>query len=765
MSIIIKRTAALLLCAVLILLPITGCNNDKNDDIPEFVIVPEIIDPDILGNIVCLDYRNDTIFLASRYTLDKETQTYTTGIYTMSIDDPKANELPGYVPQFPAADAMGGTHISAIYADDDGNIWLSETVYFSRFDLPDDFDGDEWDKLEYLEEIGSHNKLKKLDASGTEILSIDLIPFIGDYRGADDIEIDNEGNIYLFYDNYDNAGIHIFSNTGAESFMLNVSGRNFSFVRLPDGSVAVAGEFDTGNSAASLKKINTISKGFEENIKLPNGTSRVHTGNGSIDLLINDGTALYGFKIDSGDKDEILNWKDSKHVSSDQRYIRMLSDGRILCGDYKIDTKTHLYNIELAILERTPVSEAEPVEITKLTLATFMPPPGLRSAVMEFNKTNTKYQIELIDYNDFSTNENWRAGLIRLSTEIITGNAPDIIDVTYLPLRQYISAGLLEDLYQFIDNDPKLDRSSFMDGALRALEVDGGLYRIYPTFYINTLVGLSSTLGPEMGWDIKEFLEVIAANPEATVPFSNQAYKTYLTVKTVELSLYDYVDWNSGTVHFDSEEFLMLLEFIKTLPDDPPGSEPSRIESGEQIMATIETFSTFFEMQKYQIVFGGDLVFKGFPTENKNGNSIKLHSTLAITSLSSNKEGAWEFIRMLLTDDWLDGKIEYDFEACFPLNKEAFYAKLEVHMAARFTGSGRWEDPNYTYAIRPVTQDEADQILALIDSLSGTAGVDRDLTNIIWEVCEDFYNGKGTARDAVNIIQSRTSIYVSEQKG
>ncbi|MCL2821202.1 MAG: extracellular solute-binding protein [Oscillospiraceae bacterium] len=761
----LARITATILTASLLFTMLAGCRDNSGDDEPGFVVVPEIINPDVLGSIICLDYKNDTIFLATRFEVDKENKVNTTRIYTMDINSSDVLELPGYAPVFPAADAMGFVHISAMHVDSEEYIWISETGYFSRMNLPDDFDGEEWEKSDYVEEISSYNRISKLNSSGSEIFSIDLIPFFGDNRGADAIETDSEGNIYVLNDNSESAVIYVFDKTGNEIFNINTTGNKFSLVLLPDGKVVIAGEFDDTGFEFSLKEINTVSKEFGKIIKLSAGLTQVHTGSGFFDLLISDDTGLYGFMIDSGEKEELLNWKDSNLISYNQRFVRLLTNGRVLCGDFIIDTATYMYNIKLNILTRVPASEVDPGEVITLTLATFNPPPGLQNAVMEFNKSGSGYYIDLINYEEFSTNDDWLAGLSRLSTKIITGNAPDILDLRMMPQRQYISIGLLEDLYNFIDNDPELNRSSFMDGALRALEVNGGLYHVYPTFYINTLVGLSSVLGSDIGWNMKEFLEVIAANPEATVPLYSPAWKPYFMTKAVELNLYDYVDWNLGTAHFDSDEFLMLLEFVKSLPDNPPGSEPSRITSGEQIMAIIEEFNRFDGMQRYQAIFGGELVFKGFPTENRNGNSIKTHSSLAISSLSPNKEGAWKFIRMLLTDDWLTGKLEHDFDFAFPLNKEAFFTKLERYMADSFHGSGRWEDPDYTYTLRPVTQEEVNQILNLIDSLSGTSGFDIELRNIVWEASEEFFNGRGSAQDTARKIQSRAAIFMSEQTG
>ena len=69
----------------------------------------------------------------------------------------------------------------------------------------------------------------------------------------------------------------------------------------------------------------------------------------------------------------------------------------------------------------------------------------------------------------------------------------------------------------------------------------------------------------------------------------------------------------------------------------------------------------------------------------------------------------------------------------------------------------------FTVKVVSITQEEADQIIALVDSLSGFDDRDWDLINIIREGVDDFANGRNSAEDTARIIQSRVSIYLAEQ--
>ena len=74
---------------------------------------------------------------------------------------------------------------------------------------------------------------------------------------------------------------------------------------------------------------------------------------------------------------------------------------------------------------------------TTLTLAAQYLGSDLRADVLNFNRSSDKYRIEVTDYSEFNTEDDYTAGLTRLNTEIISGNTPDILAVSGLPIEQY----------------------------------------------------------------------------------------------------------------------------------------------------------------------------------------------------------------------------------------------------------------------------------------------------------------------------------------
>jgi ABC-type glycerol-3-phosphate transport system substrate-binding protein len=183
------------------------------------------------------------------------------------------------------------------------------------------------------------------------------------------------------------------------------------------------------------------------------------------------------------------------------------------------------------------------------------------------------------------------------------------------------------------------------------------------------------------------------------------------------------------------------------------------IASGEQIMEQPMFFADFSWFQVYRTAFGGDLVFKGFPAANRNGNYMSLDSGLAITSTCKDKEGAWEFVRLLLTDEWQKENLMR--LQGFPTNKAAFDEVVRDAMYPQWPKHSHWG--GLDVVIGAATREEIDQVMALIDSMSSALLHDTDLWVIIREGIDDFFNGRNTAEDTARIIQNRVSRYLAEQ--
>ena len=104
--------------------------------------------------------------------------------------------------------------------------------------------------------------------------------------------------------------------------------------------------------------------------------------------------------------------------------------------------------------------------------------PGLVQAVSDFNKTNDRYKVELTEYFPYAqnvSNEEWDNAILNLNTRIISGDMPDILDMSNLSVQIYQGKGLLEDLYPYMEHDPEIRTEDYFENVFEAISLDGKL--------------------------------------------------------------------------------------------------------------------------------------------------------------------------------------------------------------------------------------------------------------------------------------------------
>ena len=156
----------------------------------------------------------------------------------------------------------------------------------------------------------------------------------------------------------------------------------------------------------------------------------------------------------------------------------------------------------------------------------------------------------------------------------------------------------------------------------------------------------------------------------------------------------------------------------------------------------------FSRLPMYRTLFGSDFVFKGYPTANRSGHTISFLG-LAITATCADKEGAWEFLRTILKEEWQLETITFGY----PTNRAAFDERVRLAKI----GAGA-EFPH-----TPLTQVDIDKLMVLFESATPTLNWHHALMDIIMENVDDYLNGLTDAQETARLLQNRASRYIAEQ--
>ncbi|MDE6997067.1 MAG: extracellular solute-binding protein, partial [Oscillospiraceae bacterium] len=522
----------------------------------------------------------------------------------------------------------------------------------------------------------------------------------------------------------------------------------------------------------------------------------LYTGAGDYLFYYQRNEVLYGYNASAAEGEDrevrLLSWIDADMAVDSLEFFSFLEDGRLVVMSRAWGSGLSGSDETLAVL--TPTDRSTLPEKTTLTYATMYLGQDERNRIVNFNRTNPNYRIEVTDYSEFNTDDDYQAGIQKLNTEIVAGTVPDIISVSNLPIRQYGARGFLEDLWPYIDKDPDLGRDQLMERVFNAAEQDGKLFQIFDEFAISTIAGATSVVGDRMSWTLEDLKAALATMPEGCAIFSESDTKSNILSYVVSMNLDSFLDWDNGQCHFDSPEFKSMLEFCNNFPaeydwpaDGDYDDEPTRVAEGRQMLMH-ETVSNFQDIQMHKAIFGGSVSYIGFPMEDGSvGSVFSTYSGLAMSSTCKDKDGAWTFLREILLPQYADSDSEdVDFWGMgnnFPTNKADFewYAEKSMTPAGYETdeegnqildengnpietSNSGWSWGTVDISIYATKQEEYDQIMALYNAVDRMSSTDMSVMEIVSDVSGSYFAGDRDLDDTTAQIQNRVSLYINEQR-
>lgn len=407
----------------------------------------------------------------------------------------------------------------------------------------------------------------------------------------------------------------------------------------------------------------------------------------------------------------------------------------------------------LAIFEK---KAAEGMEKIRVVLGCYSLTSDLRDRIYAFNAENDTYKITVKTYETYADREELLAGYSQLNMDIINGEMPDILVADEFPISNYISMGFIADIGALIEADEELSKIEYLENIFDAYSVDGVLYYVIPSFSVTTAIGKTTLVGERAGWTMAEFLEVLSSLPEGTEGFDIS--RSWFMKSMLEYNGTYFVDAENGTCSFDSEEFVQFLEYAATLPEEVTYSWDSELAyRNETTLLKVITFSSFYDAFCYEYgYFGEGVSWVGVPNGNRTGSVCYASTAYVLSALSDEqtRQGAWEFVRYYLTEEY-----QNSITSPFPVSKSALEA---LGAAAQSTGGVIWNIAGEDITIPAMTAEQTARITEILTSVNRRAYSDETVEAIIEEETAAFFGGQKTAREAARFIQNRAAIYLSE---
>ncbi len=505
------------------------------------------------------------------------------------------------------------------------------------------------------------------------------------------------------------------------------------------------------------------------------------------ELYLTDSIGLY---IASDDGVTLLcDWVNSGYNPDDVEIVTIIDSDRFVAditnplwtvADYMSSQSTP------ELLVRVPDEELKSKVI--LRVAALDVPEFLYNAITLFNRENDTYQVVVDDYSVYGTRESPKGHKEQFDRDIMNGYTPALVLVSgmiYANLDTYTDKDFFADLSPYLD-ETDIDllgsiESSFASG--------GSIYTLPVNFHANTLVAKKSTLDGQLTLD--RLYEIAGSLEDGEALFSDTIYSNLLCFASS-----DFVDYANETVSFNNAEFTRLLEFYSNIGSYTDTSL-GRIDTsfgyhqvvGDTLVPAFDSGQLKFinlrmlNLDAYLIMkfmFGDDISLCGYPS-NTGGALVEGYYSLAICERSELKDGAFEFIKFMLSDEVqtsgantaegipvtvtaLEQILEYDEIYVMPEEDRDFITG-ELSTTFVFYRLREVDENNpYTGGLPHMTLTEADKeaILNFFDQPSSRLASDDQLWNIIDEEYSAYLGGSITVDEAAERIQNRASIYIAE---
>lgn len=404
------------------------------------------------------------------------------------------------------------------------------------------------------------------------------------------------------------------------------------------------------------------------------------------------------------------------------------------------------------------------------------PTVNFGSAISDFNRSSTEYYIEVVDYMEGASDLN--SAILRLNTELLAGNGPDLIYFFGLSPYAYANKGYLENLYAWMEADPELDRSRLW--GLEALETDGALYTAMSGFTLNTLVCLEDGPVTESSWDLQAFQSLGESCEDGRPMICNVPRNSFLST-ALTTALPALLSPETASCQFETDWFIAILEEAARMPEQPAAADnttvdevPAWLREGRSLLLQADLCSPR-DLATLEAAVGQPLSLVGWSTgDGSPGSVLEPDVQLGMSVHGRNKAGAWAFLRYLLFDEEQQYKVSLQE---IPVLREAFdtAAQALLHPFSEFDpedvipgeSGGFFVDGVFydlTYDPTPlITQRQYDMTVAAVESARFVQDTANPLWAIVSQEAEKMFAEGFSAADTARNIQSRAALYMSEQ--
>lgn len=647
------------------------------------------------------------------------------GISVYSLTDKKTVEIEFSKIEKLINDELGSysyMYIDKLYEGDDGRLYiLAEAAdvnnNYISFILKYNYEDETIEAMRLSADMPERNNPRQLNLAQEFVVTADGYYYVRDYQGLN--IVDHDGNV---------------------TQLAGVNGRVFSYDSSAWYSAYYADDY-------GIFRIDEKGNVIERKFSFPLGDI---LGSVAGRIFVKGGNGILVYDVEKETTDTLFRWTDVDTVSNDVTNVYLIDDSciAVMYNDKSDKTgKTFEYEF-VGRVSRADITEEDREE---LVIGCMYTPVLLERNIVEFNKSQQKYHVSIRAYNDRSNELTTDEATTRLHLDLASGNAPDMLNLQYLDIYNLVDKGVIDDLRPYFDRDTEIDIQDYVESVVEACTIDGVLTSVPPEYCIYSYFVNAGMADEGAGWTIEDVAECLNKNPDSVL--SSYWPKEYGLKCILTYSVDAFIDEDNGTCDFTTETFDALLDIIGQLPDEGD----YYLTADKTSLITDMALVGFERMQEIYAQYGDDIIIKGYVTaDGRPCNSIQTSDAYSIVSTSDCKEGAWEFIKFSLTNN---------YSTDFSSNKQKLKEMIDEELAhageeKRSTFYTEQGPVNHHYA----TQEEIDVVMSLIDNVELYMPANSEIINIMLDEMESYFAGGKSKEATVAVIQDRVQLYLDERK-
>lgn len=449
-------------------------------------------------------------------------------------------------------------------------------------------------------------------------------------------------------------------------------------------------------------------------------------------LVLSRAADFFALDPETGAEETIVCWNDLD-TAAITGVFQETADGWLCSDDSGAVTK----------LCRVPGPAPERKLLTLAILADTGMETQAVQMVQDFNQSGTELRVEATVYSG-NPEENT---LDFLRTQIMAGDAPDLfcfVNDGYheRPIAPRKVCMDLLSLPEFAVSPDEL-----LPGLYDALTQDGKLYELPLTVTLETFLAPADLI-EEPGVTMQELEAARQKAGEDFVPFESWNTPDNLFWLSIPFYLSKYVDRETGTCSFETQEFYDFLRWCKAWGGDgsPRNTDEKAILHYQQL-GYVDLLCGMSLMAKEYLGYSDGYTYAGIPNEDTCGTMMSVTLSLGVSASCRNEAGAAEFLTFCRG---------YELRG-LPADTLRLEAEIDAQRAA-----GQEDKLDVRNVISP---EDAEKFYALLAEKPLLKNQDDALVDILCEEAAPYFAGDVDEKTAAQTMQTRAKLLLLEQAG